>query len=92
MEIYAKAFHRIHGSTLGKSESDILGAIKEGDAKVSNKAKKILESAKCGYELDKRTIADEMVRIISAQEKLDEVTKNTFKELFENIAKRIALR
>lgn len=91
LEVYAQAFHEVHGKKIGLDMSETLQKFQNGNDKVVNKAKNVLKSKKVNYDLDKQSVAYEMLRIISKQGQLDDITIKNFSNLFDNINSQVTI-
>lgn len=90
-DIYAQAFHKVHGEKLGLGLSELSEIFQEGNDKVVNKAKEIFRAKKVDYHLDKQAIAYEILRIISEQSKLENILVKNFSKLFDVINSQTTL-
>ncbi len=84
-EIYAEAFYQVHGKAIRVEKSEILEKFKDGNEKLSNKAKSLLKSMNIQHDLDKPAIARKILELISSKEQLDNETIKIFTELFDKI-------
>lgn len=89
VEVYAKSFHRIYGNSIGLTEDDLTNKFKDGNEKISNKAKNLLKTH--NQDLDKVAVARETIKNVSTERELNPVVKSNFELLFDTLAKVIEI-
>jgi len=91
VNIYAEAFYNVHGEKARMNKAEVMNKFMQGNEKATNKAIGLLKSAQVTYNLDKRAIANEIFRIISAQETWEDSITDNFGKLFDQINSQIKL-
>lgn len=91
VEMYAKAFHRIHGKQINLQETECLHKFRTRNGKVTNRAKELLEGAGFKYKLNKTSIAYEIAAILESSDELADDLVERFLLLIDSIANVVTI-
>jgi hypothetical protein len=74
---------------MGLSEEDVRSKLASGNEKINNKAKALLKGS--NYELDKVSVAKELIKVTRAEVNMNSTTEKRFGALFDIVNKELNL-
>jgi hypothetical protein len=91
VEMYAKAFSRVHGAKMKIPENEVLESMRRGSGKLTNRAKQLLKDRGSRYDLDKVAIAYDLAGQLETAEELPRTTIDLITKLTDSIAARLKI-